>query len=229
MSNDLKLKKIHIDSSKLSVPEHYGKYIVNMEETFDGPLKRIKNINIYKYNIPTNIKINETCDKLNITYQENKLELEITNKQYTIEELIIKIDTGLKKNLNDNTKVELIDNNKVKISSDDILTLENEESSILRVFGFTQNNYSGEKSYISEKKHIFNIDNLYLYITNISENPFAVINQHGKMEQLITQFDKPLQKLSTLNLQFKNSETEDDDIHNFAGSPHILDIQFEVY
>ena len=77
--------------------------------------------------------------------------------------------------------------------------------------------------------HIFNIDKIYLYITNISENPFAIINKHGKLEQLITKFDQPIQKLSTLNLQFKNSETEDDDVHNFAGNPHSLDIQFDVY
>ena len=200
-----------------------------MEETFDGPLKRVKNINIYKYNIPINIKINDTCDKFNITYQGNNMELEISNKEYTINELIAKINNGLQNNLDKSIKLEIVENNKIKISADDEVVINNIDSSILKIFGFIKNNYSGKTNYISEKNHIFNIDKIYLYITNISTNPFAIINEFGKLEQLITKFDTPIQKLSTLELQFKNSETDDDDIHNFAGNPHSLDIQFEIY
>ena len=201
-----------------------------MSENFNGPLKRIKKLNIYKYDIPMGIHINETCNSFDIQYGNNEIfSFEISKKQYSLNEIVTKINNALKKNLDETITFEIV-GKKTKISGNENFRLDNIENSILKTFGYTKSNYSDNNSYISEKDHAFDINKIYLYITNIFDNhPIASFDNSGKITQHITAFDKPIQNLSNLDIQFKNSETDDDDIHYFAGSPHSLDIQFEIY
>lgn len=230
---------IIVDTNKINKnPLYNGGYMMEFKDFYKNLINKddkicnitkilLKNINIQF--LPT---IKKPVNTLNINYNNEEYEISIDNGKYDFKE----ISNDFNNNNECNILIEETENGHTKIyqtNSEEFSMDLSDKSSIGYLFGFNKKKYEGETYYISENRHVFNAKPIYLYIININKcNPFAKINPNGKIEQLIENFEEPI-NLYCLIIQFRNKEllepdecNNDDDLINFGELHHIIKFDF---
>jgi hypothetical protein len=221
-----KSKIISINAEEYTDPEYFNDYMVDLPEN----LKNIIGIEVLDYSFPKELchinDINNNNNKLVILVNQEEKVIELEDGQYSIDE----ITDGLQAAFDTeemNISIDIDDNEHIVLSS-----MENEFSfkndSLGKVLGFTEEEYSGEKVYISENKHTL-VSKIYLYIDNISNNePFGIIDlKSRKVTPLSKKFNKPISEIKEMILKFKRRLTTEDDLIDFYNKPHKMTFKFE--
>ena len=108
--------------------------------------------------------------------------------------------------------------------NNDEFTLDFKNKKLGRLLGFLNNSYKGESKYTAETCNSFNLQQLYIYIPNIDETkPVAVCDSKNNIKMLYKS-DKLINKLDSVIVQFKNSETTDEIYHDFLGNHFDLEL-----
>jgi hypothetical protein len=193
----------------------------DMISSYSYPFNSINNvvgIKLLSYSLPqSRYNITDSNNKLTITIDEDESIIILDNGYYTITDLIEILNK--KSNLN----FELSINQKVKVSCDNIFSI---EKSVLlnKVLGFEER-LEGEKEYNAAKLFDLRVDNkVYLFLKNLNATePFGVLHFHG---QSICEFrlNNPI-NLDYLEIEFRDNN---DNVYNFYNLPHYLSFQLEV-
>jgi hypothetical protein len=223
VSKSKKSKLISINAEEYTEPEYFNDYMVDLPEN----LKNIIGIEVLDYSFPKELCfITNNNNKLVIIIDNEEKVIELEDGQYSIDEITEGLQAAFD-NEDMKINIDIDDNEHIVLSS-----LENEfgfkNDSLGKVLGFTEEEYSREKVYISENKHSL-VSKIYLYIDNISNNePFGMIDlKSRKVTPLSKKFIKPISEIKEMILKFKRRPTKEDDLINFYNKPHKMTFKFE--
>jgi len=213
---------ILIKSDQYAEPEFFNDYMVELDKTFTN----VKCIEIQNYNFPKLEKeIEITDDNSDFTFSVNDDEqsVQLENGIFTVKEIINTIQDVLDE-ADINLKLSII-NNKITIKhqENEEFNLINNNGSILRELGFTEDVYENDSSYTSENE-IKNINKIYMFIDNISSNePIGLIDLN-KPKSIKKEFKKPISELKAIIVKFKVSK-DDDELVDFYKKPHQFNLK----
>lgn len=165
-SSELKVQKIVIKSAEVTEPENYHDYMYN----FPQELKNVKRLELVQYDIPP---ITRPINVGDYSVKINNNELKMPRKFIGISDILDEI-----KELLDDENFELTFDhkiNKVIINrvDENNFTINNEGKSIFKLLGFTEDKYSGNERYVSNKPIDINLGTVELII---DDEKFADIN-----------------------------------------------------
>ena len=188
---------------------------------FFGKIDNISSIKIISYSIPqARYNIDNNSNLLKYKINDEELEFTFKKGKYTIENLI--------ENLNkiDNLDFKLNIDQKIEISSE--CKFELEFNNLTNILGITSEDEIVEE----DNKYILNasktwdlrIDNkLFLYFTNINEEPISIIYFNGNCESQI-HFQEPIE-LSQLDVELRDSYGN---LYDFDNLGHSINLQLEL-
>ena len=179
-----------------------------------------------RYNIDTNnniLKYKIISSEDTDTVEEFK-EIIIPKGKYTIETLIFYIND---KSHNCDLYFELNINQKITISSSSNFVVEF-NNLMTNVIGFKDNNVPTliESKYIVEADNTWDLrvnDKLFLYFTNINDDPISIVYFNGNCESQI-QFEEPIE-LSHLDIELRDGYGN---LYDFNNLKHTINLQFEL-
>jgi len=179
-----------------------------------------------RYNIDTNnniLKYKIISSEDTDTVEEFK-EIIIPKGKYTIETLISYIND---KSHNCDLYFELNINQKITISSSSNFVVEF-NNLMTNVIGFKDNNVPTliESKYIVEADNTWDLrvnDKLFLYFTNINDDPISIVYFNGNCESQI-QFEEPIE-LSHLDIELRDGYGN---LYDFNNLKHTINLQFEL-
>jgi hypothetical protein len=171
------------------------------------------------YSIPQSIyNINKYNNNLSIKVNDETININIDEGKYNIEEMISLLNSKL---INYNIKISVNNQQKIIIESeinfDIIKTCMSEE-----ILGFISESKDSNK-YISNNIWDLRIsDKVYLYLNNISDNPFGMLYFNGHSDIQI-KFKEPFD-IDLFDISFKDSKGREYDFNNL---PHSLSFVIE--
>ena len=216
-------KTIIIKSDKYAEPEYYNDYMVQL----DKPYKNIKCIELIDYKFPNmsqDIEITNDNNEFTFIFDNDEQSVQLDTGIYNIKNVINTIQEVL-----DDAEIHLqlkINNNKIIIqhTEKENFGLKNDEHSILRELGFTNETYEDNYKYVGEDE-IKNITKMYMFIENISEkDPIGLIDLEKSVTPIKKQFKKPINELKEMIIKFKINK-DDDDLVDFNKQPHELNFK----
>lgn len=176
----------------------------------------IRSIRLNSYSIPEPI-YNIEQNKNNMLYVEINdqiIKYQLNNGKYDINKILDAFN-----NMNNSIlHFELNDEQKIKISSEHKFIIKQTPLSVEN-FGFLSE--SSNNIHIADK--IWNLQinkNIYIFITNVSENPYSILSPNGLSSGFI-EFNEPL-TLDKLELTFTDSKRRK---HNFYGLNYNIILQ----
>ncbi len=220
-----KVKLISINAEEHTEPEYFSDYMVDLPDKY----KNVTGIEVLDYNFPKDLcKINKNNNQLEIIMDGEEKLIELEDGEYSIDEII----DGLQSAFDDNNMALSIDIDNdehiVLSSTDKEFSFKNEENSLGKILGFTEDEYKDDRVYKSENKYSL-VSKIYLYIENISpQEPFGIIDlKSNKKNPLIKHFNQPISEIKEMILKFKRRPTDEDDLVNFSNKPHKLTFKIE--
>lgn len=219
-----------IKSSQYTEPEYYNDYMVDLKKEFGCILKNIREINITNIDIPFVPLIDDKSNTLDIKSDKEKTkELTLSNGEYLIDEIIDVLNDGFK-NENMDITVDITKDDRIVFhqNNNEEFEMDFSHSKLGQYLGFTYETYEGSNKYTSEKQHAFNIKPIYLYITNIMDEPFAIIESKNKFKQYVTKFQSDIPELKYLMFQFRKEKTEKENLYDFYERPHEINIEIKI-
>ena len=197
---------------------------------FFNNISNIISIKIISYSIPQaryNIDMNNNLFKYKIISENNddveniEKEIIIPKGKYSIEQLIEYLNekSELKFSIGINQKITILSDNNFSIENNNLTN---------GTLGFTENveSIKEELKYILVASNTWDLrlhDKLFLYITNINEDPISIIYFNGNCESQI-QFEEPIE-LSKLDIELKDSYGN---LYDFNNLKHSINLQFEL-
>ena len=192
--------------------------ISNYRFNLTSPIN-ITGIKLLNYSIPNKkYNIEETINNVfSFIINNNSYTIELLTGFYTIESLIEKL------NINEfiNFKLDIF-TQKLQIDSDHILQLIN--TNLSYILGFK--NYESSSNHIlADVIYDLRIDTkVYLYINNIAQTPFAILNPSGNTTESEMKFEDIIQ-IEYLDIIFKDAKGND---INFYNVDHYLNVEVVV-
>ena len=188
---------------------------------FFNPVDNVMSIKIISYSLPQaryNIDINNNLLKYKVNDEEK--ELKLPKGKYSIDNLLEYIND--KTNLN----FELTISQKVKVSSSEKFSLESNNLTRL-VLGIQDFEcIENEEKYEINATNTWDLrlhDKLFLYFTNINDDPVSIVYFNGNCESQI-QFEEPIE-LSQLDIELRD---ENGNLYDFNNLKHTINLQLEL-
>ena len=184
-------------------------YRWNFQKTIDN----VMGIKLMSYSLPQpRFNINKNNNTLSLRINNNVNSINITYGKYTIDELISILNNKL---LSNDIKISINVEQKIIIESENNFDIINTVMS-KEILGFT-NQYNNNNNYISDNVWDLRIDDkVYLYLNNLSDNPFGVLYFNG-LADLQFKFQEPFD-LDYLDIIFKDNKGREYDFNNLSHS-----------
>lgn len=229
-SNKLKEIRIKINSDDLDDPEMYNDYMIDIKDYTKEKLNNVVGIRIENYEIPVKPVIDEKQDQMSIIFDDETYELTLEQGIYTSSMMSEMLNEVLTESIDDGFSVKIKKNRMTISHKSKEFGIEFSEKSVGKLLGFDKIQYSGETTYTAENETELDGYPAYLYILQLSKNKhIATFTTDGKLNQNITEFDKPIDRINKIIIQFKNAITnssDEDDLYNFYGKSHKFDLVF---
>jgi hypothetical protein len=198
---------------------------------FFNNIPNITSLKLISYSLPQaryNIDMNNNILKYKMIstedINEEFKEIIIPKGKYTIESLISYINdesrnSDLDFKLNINQKITISSSNNFVVDFNNLMT---------NVIGFKDNNVPTliDNKYIIEADNTWDLrvnDKLFLYITNINDDPISILYFNGNCESQI-QFEEPIE-LSQLDIELRDVYGN---LYDFNNLKHTINFQFEL-
>ena len=218
-------KLISINAEEHTEPEYFNDYMVDLPDKF----KDVTGIEVLDYSFPKDLcKITKDNNQLMIIIEGEEKLIELEDGTYSIDEIVDGLQSAFEaEEMKINIEIDE-DEHIVLSSSEQEFNFRNDEKSLGRVLGFTEELYENKLVYVSENKHSL-VSKIYMYIDNISkEEPFGMIDlKANKIKPIIKRFNQPLSEIKEMILKFKRRPTKEDDLIDFSKKPHKLTFKFE--
>lgn len=213
-----------VDCSNYSTPEYYHDYLIE----FEKPYKNVTNItiDIDKSRIPIRPHITDDANILVIGYDDTETTISPDNGDYLITDII----DGLNSELESGGIVSKIDSKgRVIIErKSGPFTLDFKGKMFGKLLGFQEDIYENKSKYVSENSNALEQKSIYMFIPNITSEPFCRIDNDGDIKQMF-KLKSPIDILESLIINFRNSENSDEnDMYEFYGTPHEYTIKLDI-
>jgi len=217
--SDVKKHTVVIDSSQHSDPDFYSDYFVNLPEEYHN----IIGIELVDFDMPkikNKIEIGEDTNYLAIRMEgDNEIkEMDLDEGSYSVKELLSTINYGFEQ-LEIDLTIDINNQNIVVIKSntDKNFSIDS-ESTLFRLLGFTDKNYSGSNNYISSKK-LSKYQSVKLQVDGIAD---GITGELDSKKQIHKYFKEPIDTLDRFVIKMNNESNEPVD---FKRKPHKLTFQ----
>jgi hypothetical protein len=209
-------------------PEYFNDYMIEFNKSPYRTYKNVTDIKITNSSMPKLIpKINDTCNSFKISVGDEIKAIELAEDDYTLNEIVDGINDSLE-SVGIVCKVDKKGKVIIEQTDGDEFELDCSENSFAPFLGFTSSEYTGKSKYTSEESNKFEIKQIYLYISNVSKEPFAKIDREGKLTQLYNLSNK-IDLLDYVVIQFRNSITADEtDLYKFGGKTHNFTLSIKA-
>ena len=180
---------------------------------------KIRGIVLTEYFAPkTNNNINRFNNFFSIFVGDDMIKIFVEPGKYSIEKLLESINND--KNC---LRMEIVDNDKIKVSADDEFELITNDSPLLELLGFTENQieYQDEKSYVSTEKYcIDTCDEAFICISGSSKDPVMLdFDKTVKLEEPV--YLKSMTSGTVLKKICVNLRNKLGQIYDFPSPVHV--------
>ena len=179
------------------------------------PITNVIGIKLMSYSLPqSRFNINKYNNTISFKINENIINVNINQGKYTIDEIISTLNTKL-------TDIKLSINNQQNIIIESENNFELIETVMSKeVLGFISECINNNK-YTSDNTWDLRInDKVYLYLTNLSDNPLGVLYFNG-LSDIQFKFQEPFD-LDLLDITFKDTKGREYDFNNLSHSLSFL-------
>lgn len=227
-NNELELKEIDFNSRNQKYDYLFKSNFLQIEVSdinnnssykwkINKPITNVIGIKLMSYSIPQSIfNINKYNNHLIFKINEETININIDEGKYNIDEIITIFNnklTDIKLSINNQQKIIFESDNNFDIIS----TCMSKE-----IFGFTLD-YNNNNKYISNNIWDLRIsDKIYLYLNNISDNPFGILYFNGHSDIQI-KFKDPFD-IDLFDVSFKDVKGREIEFNNL---PHSLSFVIE--
>jgi len=208
-TDDVKKEKIEyedivIKSGDYTDSSFYNDYLIDLGKTYTN----ITSITLLKYNLPPLLNnITKNNNKFVYIIKEIEKSIEIKPGNYTIDELLIQLNTDLNK---DSIVMKKNNYDHIIIKSPDNFSIHNNEQSLNILLGYTKSVYDNKSCYRSDETHnVISNRKVYMFVENILNNQsFVEIDlmcpQNDNCDIEYNFSNKPIRELKDVIIKFKN-------------------------
>jgi hypothetical protein len=202
--------------------EHYSDYLIQFGDT---PINNIKSVDVTNSVFPTlHGSITDKTNKIVLIIDDQTIPIELDPGMYDINYLLEDLTESL---ADFNIKISKTSKGNIVIENTEKenFSIDVNESTLLKLFGFTGKKYEDNHMYKSTKKNSLEKQPYDMYLTSLNDSkPICKINQNGQVSTFPLKFNKTIGNLDALIVQFK---TKDGKLANFGDNSHSFRLEFE--